>query len=78
MTLAFVSQMMTRWSWKQWFYGGEMDIKFVGPVRPDDRVTVTGNVIEKDEQFRTARIKLNVQNQKEESIIVGTTLLEFN
>ncbi|MCE2510806.1 MAG: MaoC family dehydratase [Alphaproteobacteria bacterium] len=44
LTLSFLSQAMAAWDWKGWAAGGGLDITFLGPVYPDDEVTVRGTV----------------------------------
>jgi 3-hydroxybutyryl-CoA dehydratase len=77
MTLAFVSQMMTRWNYRRWLFGGELDVKFVGPVRPGDAVTVMGKVVEKDEVNRLVKVELDVKNERGEAVLAGTAQLSF-
>ncbi|ORU90826.1 MAG: transcriptional regulator [Cycloclasticus sp. symbiont of Poecilosclerida sp. M] len=42
LTLAFVSRVLSQWNWQGWAYGGELDVVFLGPVRPGDEVRVSG------------------------------------
>lgn len=44
MTLAFASQMMSRWNAEGWASGGGIDIAFVAPVRPGEDVVAAGTV----------------------------------
>ena len=46
MTLAFMAQMMAEWDWVGWSCGGELDIAFIGPVRPGEEVVTSGTVRE--------------------------------
>lgn len=46
MTLAFVAEMLNRWSDGAFDEAGEIDISFVGPVYPGDEVEVSGVVEE--------------------------------
>lgn len=46
MTLAFVAEMLNRWSWGAFDESGEIDIAFVGPVFAGDVVEVSGVVEE--------------------------------
>jgi 3-hydroxybutyryl-CoA dehydratase len=78
MTLAFISQAMTRWYLKGWIYGGVLDIAFVSPLRPGDVVSINGKVSEKDEQDQRIFIDLDVTNQKGDRIVVGKTSLSFS
>jgi len=44
MTFAIASRMMAAWDVADWGTGSELDIAFLGPVRPGEEVTVTGVV----------------------------------
>lgn len=44
LTLSFLSQAMAAWDWKGWAFGGGLDIKFLGPVYPEDEIVVRGTV----------------------------------
>ena len=60
LTLAFVSRVLSQWNWHGWAYGGELDIAFLGPVRPGDTVRVSGSIsaIEQREDGAYARCDL--------------------
>lgn len=60
LTLAFVSRVLSQWNWQGWAYGGELDIAFLGPVRPGDTVRVCGEIsaIEQREDGIYARCDL--------------------
>ena len=62
MTLAFVAEMLNRWSGGAFDEGGEIDIAFVGPVFAGDVVEVSGVVEElvKRDGVDCARIALLV------------------
>lgn len=75
MTLAFVGQMMNRWSGGRFDADGEIDIAFVAPVFAGDRVEATGTVediVERDGQ-PCARVRLMCQ-AGERQILAGFAL----
>jgi len=74
LSAAFISEMMTSWFGKGWLYGGELEIKFVGPVQPGDTIVTKGKVmeIENDGVKRYAVCEVSCENQKEKQVIVGT------
>lgn len=62
MTLAFVSEMLNRWSGGAFDAGGEIEITFIAPVFAGDVVEVTGEVdgtVERD-GVECVRVKLMV------------------
>ena len=73
LTLAYVSEMMTRAFGKGWRAGGKLEINFLGPVRPGDTVTAKGKVTEKTEDNgqRTVRCDVWVENPKGDKVIAG-------
>jgi 3-hydroxybutyryl-CoA dehydratase len=77
MTLAFISQAMSKWDWKGWVYGGIMDVTFISPVRPNDTVTIFGKVIEKVEHSNRAIVELDVKNNNGDTIVVGKAHFNF-
>lgn len=44
LTLAIVSQAVTRWAWASYSHGGDLEAAFLGPVVPGDTVVVSGTV----------------------------------
>lgn len=73
LTLAYVSEMMTRAFGKGWLSGGKLEINFLGPVRPGDTVTAKGTVTEKTEENgqRSVRCDVWVENPKGDKVIAG-------
>lgn len=45
LSLAFLSQMMHQWAGEAWPGGGELEVRFLRPVRPGETVTATGEVV---------------------------------
>lgn len=77
MTLAFVSQVMTKWHWKGWLSGGSLDISFIAPLRPGDEVSIKGRIVEKDDLLRRVIIELDVTNQTGQKIVAGNTEIQL-
>lgn len=44
LTLAFASRVLSQWNWQGWAHGGELDVAFLGPVRPGDEVRVNATL----------------------------------
>lgn len=75
MTLAFVAQLMNRWSRGRFDRDGEIDIAFVAPVFAGDRVEATGVVeeITEREGQPCARVRLMCK-AGERQILAGFAL----
>lgn len=67
--MGFVGQAVTRWVPKK--YLKSFSVRFAGMTRPDDVITVTGKVVEKQEDRRRIRCEVTAKNQKDELIITG-------
>lgn len=46
-TVALVSQMMVETFGANWLMGGEIEVSFLSPVRPGDRLEIIGKVAER-------------------------------
>ena len=73
--LAYLSQMMTSAFKRNWLTTGKLNVRFRGPARPGDTITVSGKVRQTEEKDGENLITCDVlcQNQKGESIITGET-----
>ena len=73
--LAYLSQMMTSAFERNWLTTGKLNVRFRGPARPGDTITVSGKVRQTEEKDGENLITCDVlcQNQKGESIITGET-----
>ena len=73
LTLAYVSEMMTRAFGRGWLAGGKLEINFLAPVRPGDTVTAKGKVTEKTDEAgqRTVLCDVWVENPKGDKVIAG-------
>ena len=78
MTLAFVAQMLNRWSDGAFDESGEIEIAFVGPVFADDTVEISGIVedIITHEGGQAARVRL-ICKAGERQILAGTAIQPF-
>lgn len=47
------------------------EMMFKKPVFPGDRLTVTGKVIERNEKFRFAALRVEIKNQDGETVVLG-------
>jgi 3-hydroxybutyryl-CoA dehydratase len=75
MTLAIASQMLARWNPTGWSAGGEIDIAFVGPVRPGDEILTAGSVraieLRDNRRFAACEISCAVG---ERTVLAGTAM----
>jgi len=79
LTLAFVSRVLSEWNWDGWAYGGELDVAFLGPVYPGDKVRVSGEIesIEQTEKGVFARCKLSCYCE-ERVVVKGTAVCKIS
>ena len=74
LSLAYISEMMGSFFGEGWLSGGEMDVKFLAPVRPGDSITVQGIVKEIAEQDNTVVFcDVVCLNQNKVKVVAGTT-----
>lgn len=73
MSIAFLSDMMTRWLGPGWASGGHLEVIFLAPIRPGDTVTAKGKVVDRQTQDGNDRVVCQVfcENQRGEKVIVG-------
>lgn len=73
LSLAYISEMMTKAFAKGWLAGGKMTVSFLAPVRPGDTITARGVVKKKreDEGQRVVVCEVYCENQKGEKVISG-------
>ncbi|MDP2726119.1 MAG: MaoC family dehydratase [Dehalococcoidia bacterium] len=73
LTLAYISEMMTKSFLKGWLIGGKLTVSFLAPVRPGDTVTVHGIVKRKKEENgqRVVVCEVFCENQKGERVVAG-------
>jgi 3-hydroxybutyryl-CoA dehydratase len=70
MSLAFLNELMMECFGERWAVGGRLlDVRFVAPIRPGDRIRITGTV----KEVRGAEIECDLYIQKEggEKAVVG-------
>ncbi|MGQ9695372.1 MAG: MaoC family dehydratase [Thermodesulfobacteriota bacterium] len=77
MALAFLNELMMKSFGRGWAKGGQlMDVRFVAPIRPGDRIRVEGLVKEiriKDGQKQVV-CELAIKNQQGERKVIGKGL----
>jgi acyl dehydratase len=73
--LAYVSQMMTAAFGQSWLVGGRLNVRFKGPARPGDTITVNGKIcnIDRGDGHTLIRCDVICSNQKDEPVITGET-----
>ncbi len=74
MSVCFISELMTNRFGTGWYTGGNMDIKFINILWPDEPLTVRGVITERDEESGGVRAHLKVWCEKADGTktIVGT------
>ncbi|MBI2875904.1 MAG: MaoC family dehydratase [Candidatus Tectomicrobia bacterium] len=60
MTLAYLSEMMTRYLGEGWISGGNMEVTFLAPTRPDQRYTTRGKVTDKREEVSAQLVECEI------------------
>ncbi len=74
MSVCFISELMTNRFGTGWYTGGNMDIKFINILWPDEPLIVRGVITERDEEKGGVRAHLKVWCEKADGTktIVGT------
>ena len=71
--LSFASEMMTRRFGEGWLRGGKLEVRWLGPIRPGDRITVKAKPV--DRKIIDGKgydvYDLVWENQKKEKVLVG-------
>ncbi len=75
LTLAYISQVMSEFYREGWINGGQMEINFLAPVRPKDKITCTGEVVEVWENF--AKCSVTCENQRGETVAAGNASVKI-
>lgn len=73
LSLAYISEMMSKWLGKGWLAGGQLEVTFLVPVRPGDTISARGTVMEKVEEAGNRYVICDVfcENQKGNKVITG-------
>ncbi|MDP2662757.1 MAG: MaoC family dehydratase [Dehalococcoidia bacterium] len=73
LSLAFISEVMTKAFAKGWLAGGKLTVSFLAPVRPGDDITARGIVKKKKEEGGQRMVVCEVfcENQRGEKVISG-------
>lgn len=76
LSLAYISEMMTKAFAKGWLTGGKLTVTFLAPVRPGDTIVARGVVKKKREEDGQRIVVCDVycENQKGEKVISGEAL----
>ena len=79
LTLAFVSEMLTRDFGRSWLETGRLKVRFKAAARPGDRVTTWGEVVKQGRQDGSYSLECSVglRNQRGEDLIAGTAHLSL-
>jgi len=74
LTLAYVSEMMTKLFGEDWFSNGHLDMRFKNPARPGDELTLSGEVISVVRKKTGTIIKCDIlcENQNAKPVLMGT------
>jgi acyl dehydratase len=73
LVLAYISQMMTNSFGKDWLAGGGLNIRFKGPARPGDTLSIKSEIRKIQKETETSVISCDVlcSNQRDETVISG-------
>ena len=74
LTLAFISQMLSRAFGRPWLESGSLKVRFKGPAYLGDQVSTWGEVVREVEvdQGRRVECSVGLRNQEDEELITGT------
>lgn len=73
LVLSYISQMLTAAFGQKWFDSCRLDVRFKTPVRPGDKLTVSGIIrdIDTSQKERLVFCDVSCRNQKGEAVILG-------
>jgi len=74
MSLAFLNELMMKCFGEQWAVGGRLlDVRFVSPVRPGERIRIGGTIREclKDEMGMVVECDLFIEKEDGEKAVIG-------
>lgn len=76
MTLAYLSEMMTRYLGEGWISGGNMEVTFLAPTRPGKSYTTQGKVVEKREEAGARLVECEVwcEDAEGNKVVSGKTI----
>lgn len=80
MSLAFLNELMMTCFGERWAVGGKLlDVRFVAPIRPGDRIKITGEIKEVSEEDDKLVVKCDLYIEKEgdEKTVVGSGLVKL-
>lgn len=77
MVMTYVAQMMQKWCNKMWLKNSSLDVKFLGPAKVGDALTVKGIVKGKNDDG-TVYCEIFVENQEGKRIILGESSIKYN
>jgi 3-hydroxybutyryl-CoA dehydratase len=74
LTLAYVSEMMTKFFGEDWLSIGHLDVRFKQPAHPGDELTLSGEVlgIVRRKTGTTVNCDIRCENQYSEPVLIGT------
>jgi len=79
MSLAFLNELMMQCFGAGWAVGGKLlDVRFVAPIRPGDRIRIGGQVkeIKKKDGKNSVECDLIIEKQNGEKAVVGRGIVE--
>lgn len=73
--LAYVSEFMLMNFGTGWLNGGEMNIRFKEPAKPNDLISISGKITNKETESNDIVVRCEIvsQNQKGQVIVTGDT-----
>jgi len=77
MSLAFLNELMMRCFEAGWAVGGKLlDVRFVAPIRPGDRIRIGGKVkeVQKKEEIYSVECDLSIEKQNGEKVVMGRAI----
>lgn len=73
LSLAFVQELLTGVFAEKWLQSGVLDVSFILPVRPGDKITVEAKIVKvaSTEELQDIHMHVVCTNQKKEKVIMG-------
>ena len=77
--LEFISQMITNWlpHPAAWLYGGKLNAKFIGLIKPNEEISCKGRVSEKRLDTKQLVCDIWIENSQGDKMVIADVTLQF-
>ena len=79
-TVTYLLEMMVEWLGIQWLNGGQLtDVKYTAPVKPGDKISPQGQIVDKKiiDGKNIIECEVWLENQAEEKVIISKAIAQL-